>query len=84
VKKFQGITLAVILAIALPVFGQFSEYEIKAAYLFNFAKFVEWPAGTFDSNTSPILIGILGEDPFGDSLNRTIEGKSINGHPIRL
>jgi hypothetical protein len=84
VKKFRVLTLAVLLAVAFPVFGQFSEYAVKAAYLFNFAKFVEWPAGTFDSDTSPIIIGVLGDDPFGGDLDRTIEGKSVNGHPIQL
>ena len=83
-KKFRGFTFAVILAIAFPVFGQFSEYAVKAAYLFNFAKFVQWPDGTFDNAASPIIIGVLGEDPFGGELDRTVEGKSIDGHPIRI
>jgi hypothetical protein len=84
VKKFRGFTLAVIFAVTLPVFGQFSEYEIKAAYLFNFAKFVTWPASDFDNSLSPILIGILGDDPFGADLNKMIEGKMVDGHPLRL
>jgi hypothetical protein len=84
VKKFSVITLALVLAIAFPVWGQFSEYAVKASYLFNFAKFVEWPEGTFDNATSPIIIGVVGEDPFGGDLENTIEGRSINGHAIRL
>jgi hypothetical protein len=84
VKKFGGITLAVLLVIAFPVWAQFSEYAVKAAYLFNFTKFVEWPDGTFDSTTSPIIIGVLGEDPFGGDLDRTIAGKSVNGLSIRI
>jgi hypothetical protein len=84
VKKLQLITIALIGGLVLPVFGQISEYAVKAAYLFNFAKFVEWPAGTFDSENSPIIIGVLGEDPFDGDLDRTIEGRSVNGHPIRL
>jgi len=81
---FRGLTLAIILTIAFPVFGQFSEYAVKAAYLFNFTKFVEWPDGTFDSATSPIIIGVLGDDPFGGDLANTIEGRSVNGHAIHL
>jgi len=84
VKKFRRITLALVLAIAFPAWGQFSEYAVKAAYLFNFAKFVQWPNGTFNSAASPIIIGVLGDDPFGGDLDRTVEGKSVDGHPIRI
>lgn len=56
------------------------EYEIKAAFLYNFAKFIEWPAKG-PADTSTIIIGTLGEDPFGDTL-RTIEGKSIEGRKV--
>ncbi|HEY5039524.1 MAG TPA: YfiR family protein [bacterium] len=83
-KKFRLLTITLILGLVLPVFGQISEYAVKAAYLFNFAKFVEWPTGTFQGETSPIIIGVLGEDPFGDDLDRIIEDKSVNGHSIRL
>ena len=55
-----------------------SEYQLKAAFLFNFAKFVEWPPVAFATSTSPIVVGILGENPFGDDLERTIRDKSIN------
>jgi hypothetical protein len=84
VKKLKPLTIVLALGLVLPAFGQVSEYAVKAAYLFNFAKFVEWPKGTFGGNTEPILIGVLGEDPFGEDLDRTIDGKSVNGHTIRL
>lgn len=61
-----------------------SEYGVKAAYLFNFAKFVVWPKGTFADDKSPLVIGILGDDPFEDALDDAVEGKVINQHPIRL
>ncbi len=61
-----------------------SEYQVKAAFLYHFAEFTEWPAGAFDSPGSPFVIGILGPDPFGKDLERTIGGKEIRNHPIRL
>jgi hypothetical protein len=54
-----------------------SEYLIKAGFIYNFAKFVEWPAGTFSQPDSPIVIGVLGIDPFGSVLDRIVEDKKI-------
>jgi hypothetical protein len=59
-----------------------SEYEVKAAFLFNFTKFVEWPDGSFDDSHSPIVIGIIGDDPFGDSLTRIVAGQKAQGRAI--
>jgi hypothetical protein len=59
------------------------EYVVKAAFLFNFAKFVEWPADAFSGPTSPIVICVLGEDPFGDALG-SLKGKTANGRPILI
>lgn len=59
-----------------------SEYQVKAAFLYNFAKFVKWPENAFSDTNSPIVIGILGEDPFGPSLDLAVQGKTINGHPL--
>ena len=61
-----------------------SEYQIKAAFLYNFAKFVEWPTRAFAGPTSPITIGVLGENVFHDDLEKTIHGKVINGHPLQF
>ncbi len=61
-----------------------SEYQVKAAFLYNFAKFVRWPDEAFAQTNSPLVIGILGEDPFGSNLELAIKGKSINGHPLAL
>ncbi len=53
------------------------EYRIKAAFVYNFAKFVEWPAGAFKNATDPIAICVLG-NPFGDRLEATVRGKQID------
>jgi len=57
------------------------EYEIKAAFLYNFAKFVTWPDNAFADGQSPIIIGVLGEDPFGEALN-SVEGKMAQDRKI--
>lgn len=61
-----------------------SEYQLKAAFLFNFAKFVEWPAGAFPEARSPIIIGVLGDNPFGSELERTIRDKTVNERPLQI
>ena len=58
------------------------EYLIKAAYLYNFALFVEWPTDAFPTATAPIVIGIVGPDPFDQALDRTIRDKRINKRPL--
>jgi hypothetical protein len=55
------------------------EYRVKAAYLFNFAKFVEWPAGVA---TGPITICVAGRNVFGESLAETVSGETVNGRPF--
>jgi hypothetical protein len=61
-----------------------TEYQLKAAFLLNFAKFVEWPPAAFAETRSPILLGILGENPFGDAVEQTIRGKTINNRPLMV
>lgn len=62
--------------------GGYSEYQVKAAFLYNFGKFVEWPANDFASTNAPLVIGVYGEDPFGNDLAEVVRGKNINGHPV--
>jgi hypothetical protein len=61
--------------------GSFQEYQVKAVFLFNFAKFVEWPAVAFKDAQSAVTLCILGKDPFGDALDslreKTIEGRRL-------
>ena len=58
------------------------EYQVKAAFLYNFAKFVDWPSAAFSGENSPLIIGVLGDDPFGDALDKTVEGKTVNDRKI--
>jgi hypothetical protein len=56
----------------------YTEYEVKAAYIFNFAKFIQWSDDSFSSDDSYFVIGIYGENPFGKVLDRTLKGRSIH------
>ena len=58
------------------------EYQVKAAFLYNFAKFVEWPPDSFATASAPIRICILGRNPFGRNLSEITEGKTINGRKV--
>jgi hypothetical protein len=59
-----------------------NEYAVKAAFLYNFAKFIEWPAGAFAAADSPVVIGVLGSDPFGALLDDTTRGERVDGRDI--
>ena len=59
-----------------------TEYHLKALFLFNFIKYVDWPAESFSTTSSPIVIGVLGRDNFQDDLPRVIEGKTVKGRTI--
>jgi len=60
------------------------EYQVKAAYLYNFAKFVEWPADKLAEGSGPILVGVFGKDPFGSLLDSTLKGKTVRGHSLEV
>ncbi|HVB87619.1 MAG TPA: YfiR family protein [Candidatus Dormibacteraeota bacterium] len=61
-----------------------SEYQLKAAFLFNFAKFVDWPPGSFAGPKSPFVICILGPDPFGQTIDDTLRGQTMDSRPVTV
>jgi hypothetical protein len=61
-----------------------NEYQVKAAFLFNFVKFVEWPQYAFKTSTEPITFCILGENPFGEALQATVTGKTFDGRTFAI
>jgi hypothetical protein len=73
----------VLLSLAWPIQAQQErlEYQVKAAFLFNFLKFVEWPAAP---NESPWVIGILGRDPFGEILDDIVRGKIVKSRTVEV
>ena len=60
------------------------EYQLKAVFLFNFAQFVEWPSKAFPEAGSHLVIGVLGEDPFGACLDETVRGEKVNNRPLAV
>lgn len=60
------------------------EYKIKAAFLYNFAKLTEWPTNVLAGSNAPVVIGVLGKDPFGPFLTETVRGKNIDGRKVRI
>lgn len=75
-------------ALAPPVSGEtgngFAEYEVKAAMMINFARFVEWPTSAFKDDRAPVIIGIFGSDPFGRSLDDALRDKAVDTRSIRV
>ncbi len=55
------------------------EYQVKAAYLFNFVKFIEWPSG---AASGPLTICLAGRNPFGDLLAQTLRDETVGGRPL--
>lgn len=60
------------------------EYRVKAAYLFQFGKFVQWPAAAFSSADSALVLCVVGEDRFGSLLDDTVKAKTVDGHPVQV
>ena len=60
------------------------EFSLKAAYLFNFTQFIEWPSSSFASAHAPIVVAVLGEDPFGADLEQALRGKTVGGRSFQI
>lgn len=74
---------AVLCAVAIPVRAQsLLEYSVKAALLLNFARFIEWPGGAFANARAPIDICVFAPNPFGDALDRALEGETVSGRTL--
>lgn len=81
------IMAVVLLAVTAEGYAQkdhYSEYEVKAAFLYQFISFVEWPSDAFEDDTADFVIGILGEDPFNGILDNIVKEKKAHNRPIRI
>lgn len=76
-----GLTL---LLLELPVRAEAPEYQVKAAILYKFAVFVEWPAKAFATDTSPFVACVLGQDPFGPWLQQEMGEARVGNHPVTI
>jgi hypothetical protein len=84
-RRGRVVGLAFLLLLATGSLGarQVSEYDVKAAFLLNFAKFVEWPPRAFASTNAPVVLGIVGKDPFGAAL-QILQGQTAQGRRIEV
>ena len=82
----RGLRLALLLALwaLLCAVAPVSEYQLKAVFLFNFAHFVEWPPGALNDEAAPFVIGVVGKDPFGSSLDEVVRGEAVSRHPLTV
>ena len=60
------------------------EYAVKATFLYKFAPFVDWPPATFEDANGPFFVCVVGNDPFTEATERTLEGIRIGSHPLVL
>jgi hypothetical protein len=85
-RRYPAILLAVVAGLISPFSCQGAdeplEYQVKAAFLLNFTRFIEWPSEAFENARSPLAICILGDDPFGDTLNQLVKGETVNGRKL--
>jgi hypothetical protein len=87
-RRLLLLVIAAALAVSIPASAQGPagtlEYQVKAAFLYNFAKFIQWPSEAFTETTSPFTICVLGQDPFGAVLDEAVRGERIERRPLAI
>jgi YfiR/HmsC-like len=83
-RLMLGLAMAVVFTIARPMRADESagEYKVKAAFIYNFAQFVDWPDKAFAGSDSPFVLAVVGKDPFDGILEQVVAGKLIGGRRI--
>jgi hypothetical protein len=85
---FVSVAIVLVLMCAETVGGDAmptaTEAHVKAVFLYNFTKYVDWPATAFATTTTPITIGVYGENPFGEDLKNVVVGKSVGGRTVAI
>jgi len=90
-RAMRRVTVCLLSAILLPTLrgnlhasSTAGEYSVKAAFLFHFAQFIDWPEKTFEDASSPLTYCTVGEDPFHGALDASLSGKTIGTRPLRV
>ena len=83
-RILAGVVFVLMMSSAAPAQNAPPVYDLKAAFLYHFGQFVEWPTRSFESRDAPLVIGIYGIDPFHGDLERIVAGQQINGHPVTV
>lgn len=60
------------------------EYRVKAVFVYNFTQFIDWPKDAFEFAEEPLIIGVLGNNPFGTNLEEAVESEKVGAHPIQV
>ena len=81
-KALRNLALGALLLVSTMGAAAPSEYQVKAVFLFNFSRFIEWPREAFLSANAPFVVGIFGHDPFGRELDEVVKGETVDGHPL--
>ena len=81
-KIFSFCILLLSLCPARVLYAQAGEYELKAAFLYNFTQFVDWPENAFSAPDTPFQLCVVGEDPFGRILDDIVTTEFVDQHPI--
>lgn len=87
---FRGLWLPLLSLLAfLPFSGPSAtphptEYQLKATFLYNFIRFADWPESAFAAPSDPIVVGVLGEDPFGPILDRLLGDEQVRRRPLLI
>jgi hypothetical protein len=76
------LSLAVTLSLPGAARAAADEYQVKAVFLFNFGQFVEWPRDVYDTPQAPFVICVMGEDPFGATLDDVVRGESVGARSL--
>jgi YfiR/HmsC-like len=80
----RSLALLLCLWVVMGAVAPVAEYQLKAVFLFNFAHFVEWPAAALPGDDAPFVIGVLGKDPFGSSLDEVVRGETVGGRRLAI
>lgn len=81
-RPLRALGVLAALLVSAPALPAPGEYQVKAVFLFNFARFVEWPPMTFESANAPFALCVYGEDPFGADLDTVVRGELAGGRPM--
>ena len=82
-RCLAALALAAVLACAAAA-EPVKDYQVEAVYLFNFTQFVQWPQEPGSAEDTPLVIGVLGEDPFGAYLDETVRGERVGKRPLAI
>jgi hypothetical protein len=78
------VSFALLVSAAAGALAQSLEYPVKAAFLYKFGPFVEWPAVAFDGPAAPFFLCVAGDDPFGPILDQAVAGQHVGRHPVTV